>query len=186
VNWLKKAKDAFARLKGRAVKHAEVKEWGINIVNKLFKAIGIDKRVGCPPRELKVIEQYWDDIRVEFRIRFCTEEDLNKMKLAVDILAREAMELTPRDTGLLQSSQYSRVEMEGSDTVLGVVGYNISEVFRVTGGGKTTYYALPVHNRYAYHGQDEYPNNPPRATWRFLEFAWQNKYIQGRIKGLFE
>jgi hypothetical protein len=186
VKWLKKTSAAFAKLKSKAVKHQDVKQWGIGIVEKLFGLMGIDKRIGCPPRELNVTEYYWEDLRVEFRIAFCTEEDLKKMRLAVDILAREAMELTPRDTGLLQSSQYSRVEMEGENTVFGIVGYDINSVFRITGGGKTTYYALPVHNRYAYHGQDEYPNNGPRATWRFLEFAWQNKYIQGRIKGLFK
>jgi hypothetical protein len=187
VNWLKKAKDAFARLKGRAVKHAEVKEWGINIVNKLFKAIGIDKRVGCPPRQVKDTLFVSPVLRLELRVPFCDNKDIDRMWEAVSIVAKEAWDLTPVDTGRLRESQRSNVTMEGRDTVLGTVEYQILDVFRATTSGNITFYALAVHNRWAYHGQDEYPNNGPRATWRFLEFAWENnRYIQNKVRGLFE
>jgi hypothetical protein len=186
VNWLKKAKDAFARLKGRAVKHAEVKEWGINIVNKLFAIIGIDKRVGCPPRQIQDTLIYDSLLVLELRIPMCEEKDVDKMWEAVRIVAREAMELTPRDTGVLQTSQYTNVMVEeGGKTIAGFIGYRVQDVFRITPTGKTVYYALAVHNREARHTQDLYPNNPPRATWRFLEIAWQNRYIQKKVRGLF-
>ena len=186
MNWLKKATSAFARLKGAAVKHKEVKEWGINIVNKLFALVGIDKRIGCPPREVKHDLFVSPVLRLELRVPFCDDKDIDRMWEAVSIVAREAWDLTPVETGRLRDSQRSNVTMEGRDTVLGTVEYKILDVFRATTSGNITFYALAVHNRDAHHGRDRFPNNGPRATWRFLEFAWYNNDIQRRVRELFK
>jgi hypothetical protein len=191
VNWLKKASAAFSRFKARAVKHQEVKQWGMNILNRLFEIVGVDGK-GCPPREVDYTEVYGQlgqdkALLVEMRVPFCEEEDLKKMDRAVEILAKEARELTPVDTGRLVDSQYDLVftEKEGNVVnVVGVVGYDISEVFREQ-NGNTVFYALAVHNREAYHGQDRFPNNPPRATWKFLELAANNGEIRRQIQELF-
>jgi hypothetical protein len=187
VNWLKKASAAFSRFKARAVKHQEVKQWGMNILNRLFEIVGIDKRVGCPPREIKDKLIVDSDLVLELRVPFCEEKDVNKMWEAVRIVAREALDMTPRDTGILQESQYTNVLLEdGGKTVAGFIGYRVHDVRRVTATGRTVYYALAVHNLDKYHGQDKYPNNPARASWRFLEFAWDNNYIKNKVKGMFE
>jgi hypothetical protein len=186
VKWLKKTSAAFAKLKSKAVKHQDVKQWGIGIVEKLFGFIGVSKQVKCPPRIVTDTLFISPVIRLELRVPFCSQDDIIKMWKAVDIVAKEAMELTPRETGRLQDSQRTSVVMEGKDTVLGVVEYLVLEVFRATTSGNITFYALAVHNRYADHSKSKYPNNPERATWRFLDFAWNNRHIQQKVRGLFK
>jgi hypothetical protein len=87
-----------------------------------------------------------------------------RMEKAVEVLAKEAMELTPRDDGDLQGAQYSYVKREGGQ-IVGVVGYDTEKAP----------HALVVHEREANHSQKDYPNNGPRATWKYLEFALRNK-----------
>jgi len=99
------------------------------------------------------------------------------MEKVLEVFKLECQELTPVDTGLLVSSLYTYVEFT-DDTVIGVIGYDIANVFRISGSGDKVFYALAVHNRMANH------NNPPRATWRFLEIAFENEYIRNIAKEL--
>jgi hypothetical protein len=192
VNWFNKVKNAFQKLKSLPVA-PQIKKWGVGLVEQLLRAVGFNERGvgGCPPRQVVYKEEYANALIVEMRVPYCDAQDIPKMNRAVQILAKEALELTPRDTGRLQDSQYTLVFTEdGGKTVVGVVGYEISEVrrFRASASGhaEIVFYALAVHNREAYHGQDEFPNNPPRATWRFLFFALRNREIRSQIEELFK
>jgi len=185
VSWIKRVKAAFQKLKNLNVRNQEVKQWGIRVVDRLLKSIGLDKRLGCPPREVEHSLFISPVLLLELRVPFCEDKDIDKMWEAVRIVAREALDLTPRDTGRLQNSQRTDVKMEGKETVLGIVEYRVMDVYRSTTSGNITFYALAVHNRDAYHGRDRFPNNPPRATWKFLEKAWDNKFIQNKVRGLF-
>lgn len=139
------------------------------------------------PRDIEITEEYSESVVdptgqqlfVMFKMKYI-RGDVKRMTQAVKVLAQEAIELTPRDTGRLQRSQYKKVYREG-DYIMGVVGYNPMKVYRRTKKGKT-YYALPVHNRYANHSQVDYPNNPPRATWKFLYYAIKNDTILRQIR----
>lgn len=97
--------------------------------------------------------------------------DKDLMEKVLEVFELECKELTPVDTGTLVNSLYKYVEFS-EDKVIGVIGYDIGSVFRITEKGEKVYYALAVHNREANH------NNPPRATWRFLEIAFENQYIR--------
>ena len=187
MSWIKRVKAAFQKLKNLNVKNQEVKQWGVNVVTQLLRIVGIDDKAKCPPRTVEYETTYGRQgedkaLIVEMRVPFCEEQDIAKMERAVEILAKEAYELTPVDTGRLRNSQYTLTftEDEGQ-VVVGVVGYDIADVFREQ-NGNVIYYALAVHNREADHSGG---NNGPRSTWRFLEFAQQNRAIQAQIQDLF-
>jgi hypothetical protein len=186
VNWINRVKSAFQRLKNLNVKNKEVKEWGVNIVTQLLKIVGIDSKAKCPPRKVVYTVNYTSALIVEMRVPFCEPQDVERMNKAVRILAKEAEELTPVDTGRLRDSQYTLVFTEqNNEVVVGVVGYEISDVrrFRTNSGfSEAVFYALAVHNRDANHTTG---NNPPRASWRFLELAQTNRNIQAQIQDLF-
>jgi hypothetical protein len=189
VRWWDRVKAAFQALKNAPIKNQEVKKFGVALGERIMEMIGFGKQLSpCGPRQVDITEIYTSDLVVELRVPYCSDNDLGLMQRAVTILADEAMELTPRDTGRLQNSQYKRVMLEnGGKTVAGFVGYDVNRVFRTTGTGKTVFYALAVHNRGpdVDHSQANFPNNPPRATWKFLDFAINNNAIKGQIQELF-
>jgi len=189
VSWVKRVKAAFQKLKNLNVRNQEVKQWGVNVVTQLLRIVGLDgeQRPGsCGPRQVHITEIYTSLLVVELRVPYCSDADIGLMYRAVNILAEEAMAMTPRETGRLQDSQYKDVQLENSGKVVaGFVGYDINQVRRTTNTGKTVYYALAVHNRNAHHGRDRYPNNPERASWRFLDFAINNNAIKQQINDLF-
>ena len=186
MNWMNRVKAAYHKLKSLSVKNQEIKQWGIRVVDKLLKSIGLDDKAKCPPRQVKYTTNYTSALIVEMRVPFCEPQDVEKMNKAVRILAKEAEELTPVDTGRLRDSQYTLVFTEqNNEVVVGVVGYEISDVrrFRTNSGfSEAVFYALAVHNRDANHTTG---NNPPRATHRFLELAQMNRNIQAQIQDLF-
>lgn len=189
MNWINRVKSAFQRLKNLNVKNQEVKQWGVNIATQLLKSLGIDSKAKCPPRTVEYDTNYGrgpptkdKPLIVEMRVPFCEDKDIQRMEEAVRILATEAYELTPVDTGRLRKSQYKLVFTENNgEVVVGVVGYDVGEVFRES-NGSMIFYALAVHNRNANHTGG---NNGPRAQWRFLEEAQQNRNIQSQIQDLF-
>lgn len=189
MRWVERIKSAFEKLKNVTVKNREAKEFGVAIGERIMEMIGLGGKKqpsSCGARQVQVISNFSSALIVEMRVPYCSDADISLMNQSVNILAQEAIELTPRDTGRLQNSQYKKVQLQDAGkTVVGIVGYDITRVYRTSGGGKTVFYALAVHNRDAYHGQDRYPNNPPRATWRFLELAISNQSIKGQIQELF-
>ena len=186
MSWIKRVKAAFQKLKNLNVRNQEVKQWGIAVVTQLLRIVGIDDKAKCPPRTVEYTTNYTTALIVEIRVPFCEPQDVDKMNRAVRILAKEAEELTPVDTGRLRDSQYTLVFTEqNNQVVVGVVGYEISDVrrFRANSGfSEAVFYALAVHNRNANHTTG---NNPPRASWRFLQFAQENRNIQAQIQDLF-
>jgi hypothetical protein len=99
------------------------------------------------------------------------------MSKVLEIFKLECEELTPVKSGVLLSSLYTYIDYNNTN-IIGVIGYNVSSVYRIQPNGRKVFYALAVHNRTAHH------TNPPRATWRFLEIAFENKYIRNMAKEL--
>jgi hypothetical protein len=191
VSFLSKVKDAFNKLKSLGVKQ-KYKDFGIRVVEQLLQKIGLETKTTqqlCK-RTVEFFEEGYrlgsNTLVAEIRTKFCSDEDFAKMEQAVAWFAQEAIELTPRDTGRLQASQYSFVIKEG-DQIIGVIGYDVSSVFREQ-NGRTIYYAMVVHEigPDVDHSQANYPNNPPRATWRFLGFAFEKTELRRRTRELFE
>ena len=183
MSWIKRVKAAFQKLKNLNVKNQEVKQWGIRVVDRLLKSIGLDDKAKCPPRRVEIEADYYGHLVVHMMVPYCSDADIGRMWQAVRILENEAVDLTPVDTGLLVNSRYREVHLDdGGKIVRGTYGYNVINVRRTSNTGKTTYYALAVHNRDANHSEG---NNPPRATWKFLEKAITNRAILSQIQDLF-
>jgi hypothetical protein len=189
VSFLSKVKDAFNKLKSLGVKQ-KYKDFGIRVVEQLLQKVGLETKSTqrkCPPRVLSYSHNYTSALIFEMRVDYCEPKDIERMNEAVRIVAKEAEELTPVDTGRLRDSQYTLVFTEnGGKTVVGVVGYDLAEVrrFRVNGNmTETVFYALAVHTLDANH---ELPPNPPRATFKFLELAAFNTAILNNIENLFK
>lgn len=187
MSWVKRVKAAFQKLKNLNVKNQEVKQWGVNVVTQLLRIVGLDgeQRPGsCGPRRVEIEADYYGHLVVHMRVPYCSDADIGLMWQAVRILETEAVALTPVDTGLLKKSRYREVQLENAGkTVRGTYGYDVINVRRTSNTGRTTYYALAVHNRDANHTQG---NNPPRATWKFLEKAITNRAILSQIQDLFK
>lgn len=190
MRWFDRIKSAFQRLKNISVKNREAKDFGVAIGERIMEMIGLGGKQqpgSCGPRIVQYKEIYTSLLVVEMRVPYCSDADIGLMSRAVNILADEAMAMTPRDTGKLQNSQYKTVQLENAGkTVAGFVGYKVQDVYRTTNTGRTVFYALAVHNRNAYHGRDKYPNNPERAQWLFLQTAANNQSIRGQIQELFK
>jgi hypothetical protein len=189
VRWVERIKSAFQKLKNVTVKNREAKEFGVAIGERIMEMIGLGGKKqpsSCGTRQVRIESDYYGHLVVHMRVPYCSDADLGLMQRAVKILEDEAVAMTPVDTGRLKNSRYREVKLEdGGKTVRGTFGYDVIRVRRTTSTGRTTYYALAVHNRNAHHGRDKYPRNPERAQWKFLETAINNQSIKGQIQELF-
>lgn len=189
MSFLSKVKSAFERLKSLSVPKKYV-DFGIRVVEQLLEKVGLGTKTTqqlCK-RRVEFLEEGYshtsETLIAEIKTKFCSDDDFAKMEQVVAFFEEEAKQLTPVETGRLQKSLSSFVEKRG-DELVGIIKYDINSVVREQ-NGRSVYYALAVHHRYAYHGRDKYPANGPRATWRFLEKAFENTELRRRTRELFE
>ena len=192
---LKQAKNMISSLN---ILKKEVEDYGKSLIQEAveetaeellgtrnIEGIDTEPSAGDKPREvifdmsrISTPESHKQELHGEFSVIIRNEQqDISKMYRAVDVMKHEALELTPRDTGRLQSAIRTGVEIRG-DEIFGMVWYDIEAVVR-DGKQGLIKYALPVHDRFANHDTG---NNPPRATWRFLELAFDNEAIRQQIR----
>jgi len=187
VNWIKRVKAAFNKLKNVKVANKKARDFGVRIVGTLLEKLGIEKAKG-PKRipQWNFINVYRgggnDDLAVEIRVPYYNKKDVVKMQRSLKVLERKAKQYTPVDTGRLKKSIRSDVRFErNKEIIVGILWYDTKEVVRVTKKGKRIYYAMAVHN-------NPLPahNNPPTATWFFLGYAYRNGHVQRKVQELFE
>lgn len=100
------------------------------------------------------------------------EEDVKIMEEVLEMFENEIRELTPVGKGILSSAIFSSMRISGN-TIIGTVGVKVDQVVRTTGTGREVYYAIAVHNAVG-----QFYSGPPRATWGFVEKAFENEYLR--------
>lgn len=96
------------------------------------------------------------------------EAALEGMKAAIEIIRDESTELTPIDTGELIASQYTEIKQTGKE-IVGKIGYDTS----IAPHAFYVHEIPPMINSPS--GLHTLPHNPPRASWKFLSLAFENK-----------
>ena len=178
-------KTAMKQIDASGVSDKELLDFAEEILDEYLESISAqelmaiigDRTVIFDMDRISSPENHKEELHGEISVIIRDEqEDIDKMNRAVEIMKQEALELTPRDTGLLQSAIRTGVEIRGPE-IFGMVWYDIAAVVRGEDG--QIKYALPVHDRPARHDRG---NNPPRASWKFLYLAFLNEAIRQQIR----